>query len=281
MVAALTIHECRNAAVRAKVAVGVVFSLVLSATMATAAPIAAEAALNPCQGQKFIFDGFYIDDSTPQSSIEGVSSSIVVRSGALCPTRSDASNLSAAWVMVLENEGHALLRGVAGGLAQVGILETPSRPNPNYFFEGAQDDAGLPIFWHNGVPTGASHRFWVQWVSDASAPCTSSGGCFSYNVDVTRIGLSDFNPYPWWGYPNNSGQQWDIQLLGETHDQASDIMGNSTGSATVFSNEQAQDYITNNYRNFDCSLASEVGSTRYGLNYPSSLGCGAWSIYTK
>jgi hypothetical protein len=232
----------------------------------------AQAALPSCSGPALRFDGFYTDNA-PQTGIEGVSANMVVRGAALCPTTSDPGNTSSSWVMIAEGETHRSVRG----LAQIGVAESPQHPTPTYFWESGANDAGMPVFWHT-VPAGSTHRFWVQWVSNG---CGAVAACFAFNVDTTRLAVSNFDPYAYWGSPWAAGSQWDMQILGEVHDLATDIMGDNHGSATVFSNVQAQDASSDQYRSFTCNLGNpSLSGTRYGLNYPSSHGCGAWSIYT-
>lgn len=167
-------------------------------------------------------------------------------------------------------------------LAQVGFWVCSCNPSLGtyYFYEGGASDAGSPVTWHTGVPAGSTHRFWVQW---ASVGCGTNSGCFAYNIDTTRIAISYFNPYSYWGHPNTSSNPWDIQLHSETHNLGSDVPGRPTGGiATVWSEPQGQDYNTDNYGNYVCNLSSvSVSGTRYGLNYPSNKGCGTWSTYTN
>jgi len=244
------------------------------ASLAAVQP-AAHAAIRQCNGYQPLFDGFY-SDPNPQTGIEGVSGHIRVEDGSLCTIGSGAYNTTSSWVMIESPS--------AGGLAQVGFWRYPtwSGPlgDPQYFYEFGATNAGSPVGWHTGVPAGSTHRFWVQWVNNG---CPSGlFGCFAFNIDTTRIAVSNFNPYSAWGDPNNRATVWNMQFFGETHDNSTDIMGSNTGGvATVWSSLQAQDAGTDGYRSFTCNLTARVDSNRYGLNYPSNKGCGTWSTYTK
>ena len=252
-------------------------ALALSAGLASLAAVqpAAHAAIAQCNGYQPLFDGFR-DSGNPQTGIEGVSANIRVEDGTLCSIGSGDYNSTSSWVMVWSRS--------AGGLAQVGVWRYPTWGHPlgtpAYFFEFGAHDFGLPKTWHSGVPAGTTHRFWVQWV-DNGCPAGLTG-CFAFNIDTTRIAVSDFNPYAAWGNPNNLATYWEMQFNGETHDNSTDIMGSDAGgTATVWSSPQAQDAVTDAYRGFTCNLTADVGSTRYGLNYPTNQGCGTWSTYTK
>jgi hypothetical protein len=235
---------------------------------------AAHAAIVICQGSTYLFDGFY-SDPNPQTGIEGVSGDIRIENGQLCVMGSGYYNTTSEWVMI--ESPHA------GGLAQVGVWRTYNMPyssGPQYFYEGGATNAGSPVGWHNGTPAGVTHRFWVDWVQNG---CPSGlASCFSFNVDTTRIGMSQFDPYVAWGSPNNLSTVWNMQFFGEVHDASSDIMGtNAGGSATVWSNLQAQNWVTNNYRNFTCDLTpANDQPSRYGMDSPDG-GCGSWSTYTR
>lgn len=244
------------------------------ASLAAVQPVA-HAAIAQCNGYQPLFDGF-ASDPNPQTGIEGVSGNIRVEDGSLCTIGSGAYNETFTWVMIESPS--------AGGLAQVGFYRYPGWTgplgDPRYFYEFGAHDAGTPTGWHSGVPAGSTHRFWVQWV-DNGCPL-GVNACFAFNIDTTRIAVSDFNPYLAWGNPRNLATVWNMQFFGETHDNSTDIMGSDAGGvATVWSSLQAQDAVTDQYRGFTCNLTGSVDSARYGLNYPSNQGCGTWSTYTK
>jgi hypothetical protein len=234
---------------------------------------AAPQAFPQCTGAGFLFDGWF-SDPHPQTSIEGVSANIRVEDGALCASSSGSYNTTSTWVMIEPTSSDAL--------AQVGFWRYPTwqGSDPQFFYESGATNAGTPIGWHSGVPVGTTHRFWVQWVTNG---CPNGlFACFAFNIDTTRIGVSNFNPYDVWGSPFNSSTAWNMQFMGEVHDDSSDIMGGSTGGvATVWTSEQAQDAASNNYRNFTCNLTKKDDDTsRYGLNGPGTGGCGTWSTFT-
>lgn len=254
---------------RAGLAVAAVMaSLVSAQSYARAAP----GAFIQCQGPVTIFDGWRTT-LHPQTGIEGDSANIRVEDGSLCPSGTYPNNTTSTWVMMASR--------INGGLAQIGFWRYPTwnGSNPQYFYEFGASDGGHPIGWHSGVPTGTTHRFWVQWVNNG---CTNGAGCFALNIDTTRVAVTDFNPYLAWGDPRNSSSPWDMEFFGEVHDQSSDIMGGDTGGvSTVWSGLQAQDATSNNYRSFTCNLTSENDMpSRYGLNGPGTGGCGTWSTFT-
>lgn len=227
-----------------------------------------------CVTPALLFDGFY-SDPHPQTGIEGVSGNIRIEDGDLCIANSGGWNTTSEWVMIESPS--------AGGLAQVGVWRPnnwPTTSGPQYFYESGATNAGSPVGWHNGTSAGVTHRFWVQW-ADSGCP-NGLPACFAFNVDTTRIGVSAFNPYDAWGNPNNASTVWNMQFFGEVHDLSSDIMGtNAGGSATVWSSLQAQDSVTDAYRNFTCNLTEHNdNTTRYGLDSPDG-GCGTWSAYTR
>jgi hypothetical protein len=256
-------------------------TVAFSAALALATGLAALAAVQPaahaaiatCSGFNPLFDGF-ISDPNPQTGIEGVSGNIRVEDATLCTNNSGAYNTTSSWVMIESPS--------AGGLAQVGVWRYPgwTGSGPQYFYEFGATDFGSPVGWHSGVPTGSTHRFWVQWI-DNGCPAGLLG-CFSFNIDTTRIAVSNFNPYAAWGSPNNRATVWNMQFAGEVHDNSTDIMGsNAGGVATVWSSLQAQDAVTDGYRGFTCNLTAVVNSDRFGLNSASNHACGSWSTYTK
>jgi hypothetical protein len=238
----------------------------------------AQAANLHCAGYLPLFDGFYTDPS-PQTSIEGVSANIRIEDAPLCTIGGGSYNTSSSWVLIGEGANH---RVGYRGLAQVGFWRTESMSfaHPQYFYESGPDDAGTPVGWHSGDTPGVTHRFWVQWVTSG---CPGGlGGCFAFNIDTTRIGVSTFNPYSVWGSPFIAASAWDMQLFGETHDASSDMSGtNAGGVATVWSGAQAQDASSDSYRAYTCNLgAANDLPSRYSLNYAANAGCGTWSTYT-
>jgi hypothetical protein len=249
-------------------------ALTVTAAMAGLAGIQSDAQAAPlagtCQGQEFLFDGWY--NATNQVNVEGVSANIRAEDGHLCSGRSDAGNTTSTWDMIQ----------YGNGLAQVGFWRYPawSGSDPQYFYEYGANNAGSPVGWHTGVPDGSTHRFWVQWV-DTGCP-SGIMGCFAFNIDTTRIAVSNFDPYAAWGNPFTQAGAWGMEFLGESHDPQTDIMGGSTGGvATVWDSAQAQDASSNNYRNFTCNLTrADDEASRYGLNGPGTGGCGTWSTYT-
>lgn len=110
------------------------------------------------------FDGFTNDPiveptATAQPYTEGVSASIRVEDGALCTGNSSSANKVSTWVMIYENSNHAQVRGVTGGLAQVGWEINPASLNPRFFWEQGDTDAGVTQYWHNNQSPGIVHRF--------------------------------------------------------------------------------------------------------------------------
>lgn len=266
------IHERTRS--RAAAGAGVTLAVVVTLSALVGVPSVANAALGQCGAFGARFDGFYSPGLHDQIGVEGVSANIRVEDGAVCGSDASVNNLTATWVMIYPTVG--------GGLAQVGFWRTGtwSGFTPQYFYEYGATDSGVGQGWHTGVADGTTHRFWVQWVTNGCP-----GGlpaCFAFNIDNVRIHTSDFNPYQYWGNPDNANTMWIMALMGEAHYAESDIMGSNTGGvATVWDSAQAQDWATNNYRGFPCDLlARDDNAARWGLNYPTNKGCGAWSTYT-
>ncbi len=230
-----------------------------------------------CSGQQGLFDGEYANANTGLDMAEGVRARIRVENEALCPQRTDAANTSSVWSLIAENINHAASRGVEGGLAQVGYLKSPQRPDlPRWFYEYGRDDAGSTYhLWHaeNGRSPGEVHTFTVQW----DPYC----GCFAMIIDSRTLAQTTWNPYSYWGYPLSSNP-WESQFLGETHDYGTDIAGGDSGGiATVFRDVSLQDSATDDFSLAPCLYTPEFGTSRYGQNGSGNHGCGSWSIFTK
>ena len=115
------------------------------------------------------------------------------------------------------------------GYGQVGVMRSPGWSLPRFFNES---DSGACLVGQEGPAcfdrswvlspawtVHTTHRFYVRYRPyHTYTGCW--GGCFSYGMDDTILGVSPFNP----SNPNGYWTQgWSSQFYGETHNMADDL----------------------------------------------------------
>jgi hypothetical protein len=209
-----------------------------------------------------LFDG-YSDASNDPDYWEGVSASIVVRSGSVCDTDTSGNNVSVAWTMVASNAGK-------GGYAQSGYYRYYG--SPLYHFAQYRQTATskyVTKFSTNTIAAGGTYRYWQQSVYNSAAAQWQ----IRDNYNTTIILQTNFNTFSAWTLPLS------VQFEGETKYAESDIPG-TTSAKAHFSSMQVQRFSDNG---FQAGLPALYGpaagqtSTRYKR---SAVAGNAFDIWT-
>lgn len=223
------------------------------------------------------FDGLWSQGGGSINHVEGVQADIRTEHAAVCTGDAGHWNTSSAWVMIAEDQNHANAAGRASaGLAQVGFIQNPSyHGDPVFFFEDGATSAGTDYtLWHPWTTRtpGTTNTYAVLW----SASCY----CLQESINGTVVHQDTWgDPYTYWGTPSNTNL-WATVFMGEAHDFGTDMPGNNSGAATVFSNLKTQNSVTDQVANTACAQHGQNDdSARWGLN-ASNYGCSPYSIFT-
>jgi hypothetical protein len=253
-------RQC-SPAVRARFALVASALVVQFAAVALIAPPTASAEVYTCgnAGTPNYEDG-YVDERNIDY-YEGAYAYIKTEYGAVCDTDTSNANFTAASVSIAGSDG--------SGFAESGFVRWYGS-SITYFAQQWDGGNDLQTRYANQPGIGSVHGYYEKWQ-------TTTGDIKSI-VDATTFLTSSWDPFSDWDLP------FEPQFLGSAYYLESDIAGDSS-APTAYTNLHGQDYITNAWDSYPCSVLTKVnnGSAERSDGeewYDSISTCPSFNVYT-